>query len=332
MKRSNQWVVVGAYVDDSIEQAYSQLKELNGVRLFPKHKAWMQWIYKKCLGLSRHYLGIDKAGEPDFLGKLICHAEVKDANLEQGKQYHFLLIESPQAINASYVTELRTLFPDSTFTLLLVNALKEYELLSKWIDLVEPLYNQIVSCNKSDAEQRGWLYHADCYTPLSLVREKDDLDIDVLFLGADKGRAGFAHEIYEQLKKHHLYCQFLIVGKPNPQYEDAGFRYLSKPIPYAEYLKMVARSRCLLEIVANGQDFCTLRTMEALSYGKLLLSTNKCLPNEPFYRPEQMAVIGSSGKIDSDFFRLEIKDISANSDNPFLPEHLLKYLEEELMA
>lgn len=321
----SKFVVIGLYVDDSIEQAYSQLNNLENVLVVKNHNRIISILIKKALGLERYlWATLRKYGIPRILSRLICNYEVGGISLSKFDSYHFILIESPQAISPGYIEQLRRQFKQSTFSLVMVNSLKEYGSLKRWVSQVDPIYNHIITCNKSDAQSNGWLYYPDCYTPCNLPIVEPD--IDVLFLASDKGRGELALKIYERLTGFGYKCDFTIVGEETDRVHSIGeFKVIPNAIPYEKYLAKLARCKCILEIVANGEQFCTLRTMEAVSYGKKLITNNASLVEEPFYNKEHMMVFKSPSDISCRFIDDEVSERAA--DNPFLPENLLSYLE-----
>ncbi|MGE8606939.1 hypothetical protein ACOI8T_09650 [Bifidobacterium breve] len=319
--------VFGLHVDDAVEQAFRQFEELPDVFVIKKNK--FHFIEKKILGITRR-LHQSRNRKSDFVSRFICASDLHDAPLAVGSRYNFFFIESYQAINYGYVSSLKEKFPDSTFTLFLVNALKEYTSLKKWVENVEPLYDHIISCNQRDAKENHWIYRPDCYTPVKEIGVTSAVPLnDVVFLASDKGRADLAHEVYLYLSKMGLKCKFFILGKAKPEYEREGFSYISQAMSYEDYLRLVFDSRCILEIVANNEEFCTLRTMEAITYGKLLLTTNRSLSSEPFFDENSMYIFNKAEDIDIDFLKNDPKNMKVSADY-FTPSNLLKFISEEL--
>ncbi|MBR2681637.1 MAG: hypothetical protein IKE22_00025, partial [Atopobiaceae bacterium] len=53
----------------------------------------------------------------------------------------------------------------------------------------------------------------------------------------------------------------------------------------------------ILEITAQESPHCTLRTMEAISYGRLLATTNRDVTNEPFYDKGQILTVNEASDL-----------------------------------
>lgn len=317
--------VVGMYVDDAIAQAFGQFEHLPDVTVIPRMSRTAAKLHKRILGLSRRIFNPVHPKE-DIFAKVICRGEVKKSTLKIGDAYDFLMIESPQAITPAYILHLRKYFPGSRFFLFMVNSLREYPALTKWIMHIEPYYDLIISCNKNDAEKNGWMYHPDCYTAAEGMSPSIHPSIDVVFLASDKGRGKIAYHVYKYLTAAGFVCDFTLVGNSNSQLSETGFRYVPKAIPYIDYLQKVMNARCILEITAYNQEFCTLRTMEAVTYGKLLLATNKSLEKEPFFDADQMLVFNDIDSIDISFLK---REKTINVSDVFSPNRLLKDIMEE---
>lgn len=69
--------------------------------------------------------------------------------------------------------------------------------------------------------------------------------------------------------------------------------YLSKLfLPYPKFVEKEMESRCLLEIVQNGQADITWRAMEAQFYEKKLITNCTGIKQYPFYNPHNIFILG----------------------------------------
>lgn len=111
-------------------------------------------------------------------------------------------------------------------------------------------------------------------------------DVDVLFVGADKGRKVFIEEIRQGLKKRGLRPFFHIVpdrGASNPSN--------IKTIPYQEYLNHVSSCIALLDFLQEGQSGQTLRPLEAIFFQKKLITNDKTIAAQIFYNPHNIFIL-----------------------------------------
>jgi hypothetical protein len=256
---------------------------------------------------------------------LWCKRQIRGVNLDQGGSYAFIFFAMFEGCCPDYLNYLRSQFPGSFFCLLVLNPLDSN--VAGRVGRVESLYDSIITCSRADARAQGWHYHSDCYSAGN-VGLANDAEFDICFIGADKGRVQKAHEVYTHLKSHGLRCDFWIVGGRGGFPEDEGFHYRDRMMPYKEYLKHVQDSRCLLEITANGQNYCTLRTMEAATYGRRLLTTNALLADEPFFDPQNMEVLVDAADIDVDALRRPY--IGMPNPKLFAPSKLLSFIREQM--
>lgn len=113
---------------------------------------------------------------------------------------------------------------------------------------------------------------------------------DFYFLGKSKGRERPLAEIAEIIGKLGLQADFHIVGKNDAE------------ISYEENLKRVAGTRCVVEVVQEKQTGLSLRALEALFFGKKLITTNPAIVRAEFYRPENICALAleNGGGYDKD--------------------------------
>jgi hypothetical protein len=85
------------------------------------------------------------------------------------------------------------------------------------------------------------------------------------------------------------------------------------------------KTNCILEVVQNNQAAVTLRTLEAIYYGKKLLTNNKNIKKYSFYNPKYIQVFSDVNEIDFDFVKKKI-DVRYEYHNECSPINLLKYI------
>ena len=99
-----------------------------------------------------------------------------------------------------------------------------------------------------------------------------------------------------------LNCVFFVanVNSSNKSNQYQGIEYI-KSMRYSKTIEYIQRSKCLLEIVQNGQNGSTLRPIEALVYGKKLLTNDKNILNQDFYDKNNMFYFEKIEEIDVGF-------------------------------
>lgn len=196
------------------------------------------------------------------------------------------------------------------------------------IDDIRGCTDAIVSYAASDAEKYG-IYHFDgiFYGATVDVTELADFEWDAYFLGFAKDRLERIHRAYRVLSKAGLRCNFIICGtKPEDRIEGEGLHY-QEPISYVENLENVKKSRCVLELMQGGSDAPTLRTQEAITYKRKLLTDHLSAADQPYFNPAFMSLFAEPEDIDTDFAAQPI-DYSVFDDRYDLsPDKLIRFFE-----
>lgn len=104
--------------------------------------------------------------------------------------------------------------------------------------------------------------------------------IDVFFLGHESGRKEKIQLIKEVCDRKNISNNFIVI----PDGEEG--------ISYTENLQYINACKAIVEINQKEQSGYTLRAMEALFWGKKLITDNKRIMQEPFYTPDNIFVIG----------------------------------------
>lgn len=83
-------------------------------------------------------------------------------------------------------------------------------------------------------------------------------------------------------------------------------KLISNNISYSEILNNISQSKCLVDIVQDGQEGLTYRPLEALFYNKKLITNNKTITEYDFYKEENIYILGKDARslkkfIESDF-------------------------------
>lgn len=313
--------ILGLYSSDYISHAYSDLaKYKDSYSIEPLH-APLSWI-KKCM-LSSKLNSI--ASMP--MQKGIASKELESIDMDPLDLDVYICLESVEALSCEYLGFLKKKSPRAKFVLLLLNPVDSS--LQKKVNNVAAYYDLLVTCCPEDANAFGWSYYPDCYSRGD-ISSKREITTDIVFIGVDKGRSELAWEVYEYMRGNGCKCDFLIVDPKNrPRAAEPGFKYKKRMIPYSEYLDRVQKSNCILEITQRDLNYCTLRTMEALAYGKKLITTNKNIVYEPFYNSKRMQTFSKPEDISLDFVKKQ-NNPPYYFDNPFSATFLMDYIEAAL--
>lgn len=140
-------------------------------------------------------------------------------------------------------------------------------------------------------------------------------------------------DVCQKLTKCGVKCGFYILGVPKECRKSVdGMIYLDKPISYMDNLKIVANSKCLLELMQPGAVGYTFRTSEALLYGKILLTDNIAIKNAPFFNENDVFLLNELDAYIDKFVDKIKKGTCTNYENieVISPAHLLDFVEHSL--
>ena len=104
------------------------------------------------------------------------------------------------------------------------------------------------------------------------------IDYDYYFVGASKGREALLRDLTTRLDSLGLKGK-CVVARSSEEW-----------ISYRENIDNVARSRCLIELLQQGQQGITLRALEALVYRRKLITNCHDVASLDFYRPQNILV------------------------------------------
>lgn len=214
--------------------------------------------------------------------------------------------------------------------LLLFNPLKDVLRLKKFSNLYHNFEFEKVYAifDEDDIQQRGMHRINAIYSKHDLVCDSKKLS-DCFFVGLAKDRQNMLEKLYKKCCQGGANCDFTIV---NPTVEsDSGITYTSGFMDYDDYLQHLSNTNCIIEIVQGIQKGMTLRTFEAIVYGKRLLTNNKYIMENPFYDARYMKYFENIDDIDVDFIT-SVEKADYGYHDEFSPKHLLEQVKEAFEA
>lgn len=105
-----------------------------------------------------------------------------------------------------------------------------------------------------------------------------ETEYDFYFVGFEKGRRQVLDQLEQSLTGYK--CFFKVVND------------IKECISYEENILNIAKSKCLVDIVQEGQEGITLRPLEALAFKKKLITNNKKILESDFYSPNNVFILG----------------------------------------
>lgn len=169
----------------------------------------------------------------------------------------------------------------------------------------------------------------------SEIESKIDIDIDenmissdLFFAGNAKDRLPALLDICRQASKMGIKCDFFLTGVDAGDRELLeGITYSNHGMSYREMLKRTLSSRCILEINQGGAVGYTSRFLEAVIYGKKLITNNMTIKASPFFRTGNIQCFEHVSEIDYGFIIQNDDIVDYRYNNEFSPVHLIKQIE-----
>ena len=148
-------------------------------------------------------------------------------------------------------------------------------------------------------------------------------------MGQDKNRFELIKNIEKKLRSFNLNTDFYIVrDKTSKKDENTGI--IENMLPYLEVVDKLKSSRCLLELVKNGQTGVTLRFIEAAFYGKKVITNNKSVVRHPLYDKTRVFILDQDNWDDlPGFFSRETELLSEDLIRPYTYEGWLQKFFDE---
>ncbi len=153
---------------------------------------------------------------------------------------------------------------------------KTFEEPQKAIQRLKKIGCIISTFDKKDSEIYHLIYKKQFIKKISTPNLP--IKYDFYFLGTPKGREATLQSITQRFKDIGK-TGICIVPHSKEQF-----------IPYDRNLQYVLQSFCIIEVVQEGQEGLTLRALEALVYGKKLITTLRNIVNYDFYNPNNILI------------------------------------------
>ena len=227
------------------------------------------------------------------------------------KIYDYILIKHPVFAPHVFFERLKTIFPRIKIINYNWSSIQMYD----YLDYMK-YFDRVISFDMKDAAR----YPEIEYIPLFYADEFDELrhldaencfykDIDIMFIGRVEtiGRQSFLKNVEDFCNSKglkiffYLYYPFrgyfkdFVKGK---RWTNVKFKFLS----LKEIAEFYARAKVIIDSPMTIQEGLTMRTFETLGAGKKLITTNKNILSEPFFRDDYILVIDADNiQIDLDF-------------------------------
>lgn len=152
---------------------------------------------------------------------------------------------------------------------------------------------------------------------------------DFFFLGMDKGRKVMLDELNEHLQKLNYKTDFQLKYSPRGLWQKLD-KWLNrnkkyKMLSYEKNLDMASRSKCIVEIVQEGQSGLTLRTLEALFLKKKLITNNVSVIDSELFNAANILYFETLEDLREDIINAFMERTYCDYPDEILIKHTITY-------
>lgn len=193
-----------------------------------------------------------------------------------------------------------------------------------------PIFDLEMTYDEGEANKYNIPHFNEFESEVEIIREKN-FESDVFFAGKAKDRLPLLLSAYEQFTRAGMNVFFYLTQVPKAQrINKKGIVYADTFMSYKEMLYHSVNTRCMLEVTQSNQEGFTSRFLEAVIYGKKLISSSNYIKQSKFYDPNKMQVVEDMENIDIDFIVRGNGFVDYNYNNEFSPLNMIERVEEEL--
>ena len=167
--------------------------------------------------------------------------------------------------------------------------------------------SDIYTYDRVEAEKYGYRWYGLNYYSKQQFDESIVPEYDCYFVGGMKGnRDRLIIDSYKYLKKNSVNARYECMptkGTNRNLLEECGIVWLNNGRwqPYKEILRNVERTRCIIEILQEGQESQSIRYFESVCYNRKLLTNNPHIVDLPYYNDRYMKYFERLEDIDIDW-------------------------------
>lgn len=203
-----------------------------------------------------------------------------------------------------------------------ITGAKKFGLLSS----LKETYDQIFAFDKEDSKKYGFDHSNLIYTPIIYHNTNDKISkYDLFYVGQAKDRLDKLIQIFKHAKSEGLKCKFFITGvEPNDMYEDIDITY-NHQLPYGEVLEYIKQSTAIVDAIQSDSTGLTIKTCEAVLWGKKLITTNLHVELESFFHKSNILIYTSESQL-KNFISLPFIPYNEKDIYEFSPNRLFSQI------
>lgn len=182
-------------------------------------------------------------------------------------------------------------------------------------------FDQVYSFDQSDCERYGFAFHPTFYSVPSIPSSSIPLVSDAFFVGFAKGRrTAQLTELCHRLAACGGTSDFHLIGASRQALSGVDI-HTGHRMDYAEALRRLQATNCVVELMGEGQMGLTLRAMEAICFNKKLLTNNPSVKDLRFYQSGFIRVFRDIEEVDVEWMKKR-EHVDFGYKGEFSPLHL----------
>lgn len=216
------------------------------------------------------------------------------------KGYDTVIYINSSAIPNVLVDKIKKNNPNARLILFILNKVTSIESYNYMFDMGWEIW----SFDENDSKTLGLKYNAQFYPSIKLEKNIKPLN-DLFFIGYDKGRLNNLVKINDVAHDKNLTSKIIVrkwskfspILFINKKLEN-GIVLTYKEVSYKRILKYITQSKCIIELVMNGQVGFTMRVMESLFFERKLITNNSAVKNQEFYNKNNIFILDEDMNLD----------------------------------
>ena len=217
---------------------------------------------------------------------------------------------------ASYIEKLRHIYPEKEIVFWFWNPVNDNNRVI--LDRVRKIV-PVWSYSPDDCRQYDLKYNTQFYFD-SLIPEQfpetHNAVPKAFFLGRSKSaRAHVLDRIISELQENGVEVESIITKPRHKDFRQQLFR--EKLIPYSTVLEKTRNADILIDCYGRDRAGCSLRVMEAMFFGKKLITDNLALAEYDFYDSHNIYITGKDNRSLKEFIEVPVRPVPEEIRNRY---------------
>ncbi|HEX5150699.1 MAG TPA: hypothetical protein VFW07_04590 [Parafilimonas sp.] len=174
------------------------------------------------------------------------------------------------------------------------------------------LFDRFFVFDGKDLEVPGVLPITNFYPTLTHLEKSNDSETasDVFYAGSFyRDRVGVLYEIVSKCKEAGLDVHCHLFSKKKHHFVNNSISVTRRFLTYGENIRYTLNSKILLDIKASEHEGLSFRVLEAVGFGKKLITTNQRVRDYDFFHPDNILIWSGQSK----------EELEAFVNKPYVP-------------